>query len=322
MKLNIRFKLVDNLCKYLFLSLLPLFFANVYAQMPADGLMMSKGNLCNMLSYTNSSWESYWEGDTKRTNLNLGTVTTQNVMLMSAYGITDKLNVMLALPYIWTKSDSYFSGQKGFQDVSLWLKYKALEKETSVGTFSLFATGGVSTPVSKYVADFLPFSIGLRSRTASARLVLDFTSNPGFYLTAQAGYTHRSNITIDRDSYLYKGELFNTNKVFVPNMVDATVRVGFYHPKFQTDVWLDRFTALDGDDIRYNDMPFPSNLMQATTVGWFGKYNIKNFAVIGNVSKVMVGKNVGESTNFTLGVSYIVQVAEKKNNKESLQPEK
>lgn len=281
----------------------------VSAQTPTDGLMMARGTYCTALTYSKSSWKEYWEGTKLRSNSNLGTVSTQNVMIMGALGISDRLNVIVGLPYIQTKtSASYLTGQKGFQDFSAWLKYRIVEQNISFGTFRAFVTGGVSVPTNNYIADYLPLSLGLHSKTASARLIVDFRSKPGFYITAEAGYTRRSNIHIDRDSYLYDHQLYNTNEVKVPNMADGNVRIGFRNSLFQTDVYLERMAALSGDDIRYNDMPFPTNAMKSTSIGWYGRVNIKQFGIIGGLSKVLDGRNVGKGSGFSIGVLYAFRV--------------
>ncbi|MDJ1466548.1 transporter [Xanthocytophaga flava] len=291
------------------LAFLLLTTQSIFAQTPTDGLMMARGTYCTALSYSKTSWTDYWEGTHKRSNTNLGTVSTQTYMIMGALGITDRLNVIAGLPYIQTKaSASYLTGQKGFQDVSLWLKYRLVQQDILFGTFRAFVTGGVSTPTNNYNPDYLPLSLGLHSKTASARLVIDYRSKPGFYLTAEAGYTGRSNIHIDRDSYLYNHELYNTNEVKVPNMADGNVRIGFRNGRFQTDVYLERMAALSGDDIRYNDMPFPTNAMKATTIGWYGRLNIEQFGITAGLSKVLDGRNVGQSTGFSVGVLYAVRV--------------
>ena len=148
------------------------------AQSPTDGLMMPKGSLCNMIAYSNSSWDNYWEGANKRSNSNLGTFTSQNVMLMSALGLTDKLNVMVGLPYVKTSaSASYLSGQSGLQDLSAWLKYRIIENKSHLGDIKLFATLGGSIPTTNYIADFLPFSIGLHAKTASGRLIINYNNS-------------------------------------------------------------------------------------------------------------------------------------------------
>ena len=75
------------------LALMSAFSAS--AQTPTDGLMMPKGENCTVVAYSSSTWENYWEGATKRSNTNLGKFTSQNVMVMSALGINDKLNVVV-----------------------------------------------------------------------------------------------------------------------------------------------------------------------------------------------------------------------------------
>jgi hypothetical protein len=277
----------------------------VYAQMPTDGLMMPKRQICILGQYTYSSWDEYWEGENKRSNLNLGTVTSQNVMLMANYGITDNLNVMAGLPYIWTGSDSYLDGQSGLQDLSMWVKYQPYKTALANGEFKVQATGGFSFPVSDYVPDYLPLSIGIQSKTASLRGILNFTHGSGFYVTAQAGHTWRSNTELDRDSYLFENEQFETDEVPVPNVFDATGRLGFINKKVQAEVFLDYFTGTSGDDIRYNEMPLPCNKMQATTAGVFAKYFIwRGLAVQASFGQVLSGRNVGQSTNISGGFTY------------------
>ncbi len=281
------------------------FFQISSAQSPTDGLMMPKNQLCILGQYSHSSWDEYWEGTNKRSNSNLGTFTNQNVMLMANYGITDNLNVMAGLPYIWTNSDSYLEGQSGIQDLSLWVKYQPYKTALAGGEFKVQATGGVSFPVSAYVPDFLPFSIGIQSKTASLRGILNYAHGSGFYATAQAGHTWRSNVTIDRDSYIFDNQLYYTDEVPVPNVFDATGRLGFINKKLQAEITLDYFSGISGDDIRYNDAPFPTNKMQATTAGVFAKYFIwRGLAVHASYGQVLSGRNVGQSTMFAGGFTY------------------
>lgn len=280
----------------------------LHAQSPTDGLMMKRRQFCTLLQYSNSSWEEYWEGPTKRSNSNLGTFTAQNVMLMSNYGITDRLNVMAGLPFVWTKaSAAYLDPQSGIQDLSIWAKYQLLEQKMAGGTLKLQATGGVSAPVTNYPADFLPFSIGFHSKTASLRGIAHFAHGTGLYLTVQGGHTWRSNVEIDRDAYIYDDQLYYTNDVPLPNMFDATGRLGFLNKKIQVEATIDHFTGLSGDDIRYNEAPFLTNKMRATTAGLFAKYFIGHLAIQASAGKVLQGRNVGQSTIFSGGVTYWVQ---------------
>ena len=281
------------------------------AQTPTDGLLMKKGKNCTVVAYGSSTWENYWEGATKRSNTNLGKFTSQNVLLMSALGITDKLNIIVALPYVWTSASvSYLAGQSGVQDVSLWLKYRIVEKSGDFGTIGLSATGGFSLPTNNYVADFLPFSIGMGCKTVSGRLILNYNKS-GFYVNAQGGVIGRSSTKIDRNSFIYSNKLYQSDVMPVPNATEGSVSLGFINSRFQTFVSLDKFGCLSGDDIRYNDAPILTNNMSSTSVNWFGKVNIGKFSIIANVGKVLSGRNVGEATSFGVGGAYLFQVFNK-----------
>lgn len=273
-----------------------------WAQMPNDAIYMSKKAVCVAGIYGQSTWKNYWEGSLKRENLNIGTHTTRSVMVMPAIGISNRVNVILSLPYVWTSTSAgNLMGQKGVQDLAAWLKVKAV----AAGGFSLNALVGGSVPVGNYVPDFLPMSIGLQARTVTGRLLASYRhSKTGLYLTAHGSYGWRSNIRIDRDAYQADGRVYNTNEVRVPNTYDAAVRLGVLRRTWQTEVFAERFACLTGDNIRRNDMPFPSNKMEATQVGWYGRYLPGKVGVNARVGYVTNGLNVGQSTSYSLGVLY------------------
>ena len=285
------------------------------AQSPTDGLIMIKGYMCNVVSYQHDTWSEYWEGNLKRDNPNIGSFTGQNVMYMGAYGISDKLNVMVGLPFVWTKvtGSQHFAGQKGLQDFSLWLKYKAISVEVPLGKLNVFATGGVSIPTSKYFIDMLPLSIGFGSKTASIRLIADYQLEKGFYATGQVGYTARGKATTFKDVNQIDGKLYYTSTVPVPDVADITGRLGFRNTHIQTDVFINRFQGLSGDNIRRQDMPQVTNNMAATSIGWFGKYtyltdHAGDFSIMAQVTQVLVGSNVGQTTSFTVGIQHAFQL--------------
>lgn len=286
---------------YLTLVLVSLFVSTVHAQMPHDAIYMPKGTACLAVSYGSSSWKEYWENTLKRENLNIGTHTTQNVMPMVAAGITDKLNVIVGLPYVSTKASAgNLMGQKGFQDLSLWVKYKMFDGEG----LSLHAIGGASTPVSDYVPDFLPMSIGLKSKTATGRLLANYQHKSGLYLTAHGSYSGRSNIKVDRDAYLAYGKMYNTDEVALPNTTDAALRIGYLKKAIQAEAFIERNACVSGDNIRRNDMPFPTNKMNMTMVGAYAKFQPKNIGLNARVNYVTSGLNVGQSLGYSLGLLY------------------
>ena len=294
-------------------ALMSVFLAS--AQTPTDGLLMSKNDNCTVLAYSSSTWENYWEGANKRSNTNLGKFASQNVMLMSALGITNKLNIIVALPYVWTSASvSYFDGQRGVQDFSAWLKYNAFEKSGNFGALKVLATIGGSIPTHNYPADYLPYSIGMGAKTASGRLILNYNKN-GFYVNAQGGITLRGSVKIDRNSFIFNNKLYQSDKMPVPNAKDRSLSLGFVNSRFQTFVSYDQFGCLSGDDIRYNDAPILTNKMSSTSVNWFGKVNIGKFSIIASAGKVLSGRNVGEATSFGVGGAYLFSLKKKETEK-------
>lgn len=293
-------------CVFVLLAVYPT--QTLKAQTDMDAIMMAKHVFCGGLMYTGSTWTNYWEGDFKRSNKNLGMVTTSGIGIMGAYGISKKLNILAGIPYIKTKgSVSNMRGDKGLQDVSLWLKWKPVKTKVANGTFSLFALGGYSFPATNYQADYLPFSIGLRSCNLSGRLMLDYEKNKWF-ATASGTYIHRNNITIDRVSY-YTTELHQTNRVFMPNVLQLNVRAGYRSKRLILEAVGSQWRTLGGFDISKNNMPFPSNKMIATTAGINFKYelkSVKGLSFTGGSNYTLSGRNVGQSTNVNGGIFYII----------------
>ena len=274
------------------------------AQTPIDAIYMSKGSVCTAVLYGRSSWNQYWEGSLKRENFNIGTLTTQSIMVMPAIGISKRVNVILSLPYVWTSTSAgNLRGERGIQDLSAWLKIKAFER----GGFSLNVLAGGSIPLGNYVPTFLPMSIGFQCRTVTGRLLVNYREpKTGLYLTAQGSYGWRSTIRIDQDSYLANDRVYNTNQVSVPNTYDAALHAGISRKGWQTEVWAERGACLSGDNIRRNDAPFPTNNTQVTAVGWYAKVQPRGLGAVARVGHVVNGRNVGQSTSYTVGLVYQV----------------
>lgn len=98
----------------------------------------------------------------------------------------------------------------------------------------------------------------------------------------------------------------------VPNVFDYSARLGFIKPRFQTEVWYESFAGLSGDDIRYNEAPQASNKMEAAQIGWFGKgFVTKRLGLLVTISKVLSGRNTGESLTWTAGATYFLDINRK-----------
>lgn len=288
------------------------FLQKTFSQTDIDGLMMQKNFFCIGPTAGYSSWKNYWEGTLKRENLNMGRVSTTNFMIMGNYGITNKLNVLFGVPYVKTKASAgNMAGQKGLQDFSLFVKWVGYQKHIAHGDLKAIVVGGVSAPLSNYTADFLPLSIGLHSKNATGRLMLDYQRNHWF-ATASYTYMARSNVTIDRSTY-YTTEMHYTNEVKMPDASQWNFRLGYRSEVLVAEAVGNIWTTLGGFDIPRNGMPFVSNKMNATSIGVNLKYEtpLNGLSVVANGSTTVAGRNVGQSTGFNAGVFYIMDFGKK-----------
>jgi len=294
------------------------------AQTDIDAIMMEKNAFCVGPMYSYSSWKNYWEGTLKRKNENLGTVSTQMFGLMGNYGLTRKINLLFSAPYVKTKASAgTLKGMKGIQDLSLFVKWSPIQKKLGDGKLSVFGIAGISFPLSDYTPDFLPLSIGLHSKTALARIMVDYQQG-NLFATGSATYVFRDNIEIDRTSY-YTTELHLTNEVKMPDASNYNFRAGFRNHRLIAEAVYNKWTTLGGFDITRNNMPFPSNKMNATTVGANIKYvipSLPQLSIVAGVNttvdseskllrKIVDSRNVGQATTIYGSFFYVFDFSHK-----------
>lgn len=309
-------RIITHTIKPIISCLLLLMVFKSKAQTEYDAIMMNKKQFCNGFIYSYSSWDQYWEGDFKRENNNLGTVSTKSIMYMAAYGITNKLNVIVGAPYVWTRASAgTLHGMKGLQDMALFIKWKPVSHVIGKSKISLFTIGGLSTPLSDYEYDFLPMSIGLGSTNLTARVIVDYQIEK-LAISGSAAYIRRSNVKLDRDSY-YDTELHLTNEVRMPDMAQYQLRAGYRGKYLQADALLTNMTTLGGFDISKNNMPFVSNRMNATMLGIGVKYTLKplpNLSLLAGGNYTVSGRNMGQATSFNAGAFYAFYFGKKSAN--------
>lgn len=277
------------------------------AQSMDDAIFMDRRVLCAGLVYTREQWTEYWEGALKRDNGNIGTLTTTQATWMGAYGVSDRVNILASLPYVWTKaSQGVLAGQSGAQDVSVGIKVRAFSTPlTTKGTLHGIAVLSASLPASEYTPDFYPMSIGSASKRATARGILSFQGRNGMYVNGTLAYTRRGNVMLDRVSYYTNNQLFLTNEVQMPDVSDASLTLGYQRPGLVIPLVLTRQRTLGGGDIRRQDMPFVSNRMDFTRVDGRVQYTLPMFRALivhAGASHVLTGRNVGQSTSVMAGL--------------------
>jgi hypothetical protein len=279
------------------------------AQTIEDGVMMPKGGLFAGDLYSHDSWDHYWEGDLKRDNGNIGRLTTRTNNWFGNYGVTDRLNVIGTLPYVWTRaSQGVLHGMQGVQDITLAGKYSLLERPSSrVGLLRAIAVVSAALPLTDYTADFYPLSIGSASRRLTGRFTVFAQSDSGWYVNGSTGYTWRGAVTLDRPYYFTDGQFFMTDEVAMPRVVDYVLSGGYLKRGLMVTGAFAQQRTKGGGDIRRQDMPFVSNRMNFSRVSGMVLYPIPKLRDLSfqfSYAQTIAGRNVGQNSTITTGLLY------------------
>jgi hypothetical protein len=278
--------------------------APLHAQSIDDGIMMTARSVQAGNVYSRDSWSEYWEGSLKRTNGNIGTITTQT----NAW-LTDRITVLGSVPLVWTRpSQGVLLGQKGLQDITIGGKF-AFYEHASAKYGALRGIVGVSGsfPLSNYTPDFAPLSIGNQSQRISPRLTVNYQTDTGIFLNGTTSYTRRADVTLDRPYYFTDNQFFLTNQVEMPNVSDYELSVGYLKHDVHVHLAYSQQTTQGGGDIRRQDMPFVSNRQNFSRVDVMGMYPIPKINAVAfqfSAARILDGRNVGQSTTYTVAVLY------------------
>jgi hypothetical protein len=199
-------------------------------------------------------------------------------------------------------------GQRGRQDVTVAAKYEALRARVGGrARLSALAMAGVGAPTSDYTPDFLPMSIGLGARRATARAVVHAQDRTGLFVEGAAGHTWRSTVRLDRPAYYTDGRLTLSDEVAMPDVADYTAAVGYQDARWCVPVMLVAQRTLGGGDIRRQDMPFVSNRMDFTRLQ--GRVMFTPPAARGGLQlhvgamRTLSGRNVGRAAALSGGAT-------------------
>ena len=283
------------------------------AQNLEDAEMLRRHEVHASVMYGSEAWDEYWEGTLRRSNGNVGTVTTRSVAAHLGVGVTERLTVIGALPYVWTEaSQGVLHGMSGRQDFTLLAKYRVANPLIAGrARLKLLAVGGVTTPTSDYTPDFLPMSIGLQSRSAITRIAAHLQDRSGWFVDGYGERMWRANVTLDRDSYFTDGQYYETNEVAMPDVAMYRATLGWQRGAWCIPVGLTAKRTLGGGDIRRQDMPFVSNRMNATMAHAEVMYflpGISNLRLDLGAAHTISGRNVGRSTSFMTGFTYALHL--------------
>ena len=140
-----------------------------------------------------------------------------------------------------------------------------------------------------------------------------------FFTTVSGAYLIRSNVNIERDSY-FTNEMHYTNEVKMPDVISINARMGYRSNRLIAEAIVDNWvTQSGGFDMTLNNMPFPSNTMNALRLGANIKYTLNKLpelSLVGGTNYVVAGRNVGQTSTFYGGAFYIINFNKKEKQDE------
>ena len=269
------------------------------AQSPVNGFMQKKGNGSIVLSHNFESYNTVFLVPKKITGVPIfNEIKVNSTSIYTTYGLSDKVNLVLNVPYIKAegaaseqvlKNLNYKNTQSGLQDVSAYVKYKALSVEFDKRTFNLVGAVGVKMPLGNYTVDNglqSIVAIGNRATSFNTLVIGILKDNSGLFVSGQAGYCFRN-----RD---------------VPDAVISELKVGLAKPRFYVDAFIANQTSTSGTDILEEGFQgfFPSTKVNYTRIGLNVFVPIyRQFGLCTGTSTYIDGRNLGQATSYYGAIS-------------------
>lgn len=282
------------------------------AQTPTDGLMMPKGDICFLLNFEYGQFDHYWERETLRKNGTIAKVQRRTALVMAAYGITKKLDAYVGLPYVSTNSTTpnggKFAGASGIQDLTLGLKYEAFNHKDEMGELTVFGSLTFSTPISNYLSDYQPYSLGIGAPQLAWRGIVEYEWNNGFYLRGNGAYIWKGYTEAEREYYYNDGSYY-TSWMDVPSAwtYEAVLGKWFMDKSLRLELSFNSSISISGDDIRAYNAPQPTNKVNMDRVAAFVQYFFKKpegLGLVASYGRVIHGRNAPEMSSIVAGVTY------------------
>jgi len=289
-----------NIIRYSFILVSLLWSVDAFAQSMLDGFMNGKGKGTVALSYTAERYDNVFLVPADADGVPVfNEVDVNSVSLFGTYGLSDRLDVVAALPYISATGNAsqgvldelgFENNRSGIQDLSVFVRYNPLNVAVGENSLRFMLGGGLSAPLGGYNVDEglqSIIAIGNRATSFTGLGMMQFRATSGLFLTTQAGYSLRS------------GE--------VPNAVTGEIKAGYASAKFYVDAWYAGQVSTSGVNILGEGF---TGFFPATDVS-FSRAGVTFFAPIGggfglsgSVSRYLNGRNVGQSTGVTGAVTY------------------
>jgi hypothetical protein len=292
----------------LFISLLLAGSAvSTQAQSIVGGFMAGKGHGSVVVSATAEHYETAFLAPIKAEGIPVfQEVQVNSLNLYGTYGLTDKIDAVVSLPYIQSKgkaagitisdlgvqrpTEGFTNSRQGLQDLTALLKFKSYSREIGSSILDVLGVVSVSTPVSDYQTNTgygYIIAIGNRATKYSALGIAHLKTSSGVFVTGQVGYSLRT------------GQ--------VPNALIGEAKIGYAGPKNYIEGYASFQESNSGTDISEQGFIgfFPSTRVNYIRVGASAYRPITNgFGLTLGASTYVAGRNIGKATGFSAGVTY------------------
>ena len=281
--------------------------SSVRAQSLVSGFMSGKGHGSVVISGTTERYEIVYLAPEKIDGVPIfQEVRVNSANLYATYGLSDKIDAVISLPYIQSKgramgtvvsdlntlfpTEGYANVRQGLQDITGLLKFKSYSREIGGSILDLLGVVSFSTPLSNYQTNTgygYIIAIGNRATKYTASGIAHLKTSSGVFATGQVGYSLRTGL--------------------VPNALVGEAKVGYAGPKTYVEGFASFQESNGGTDISQEGFTgfFPSTRVNYVRVGGSVYRPLaKGVGVVLGASTYVAGRNIGKSTGYSAGLSY------------------
>ena len=279
------------------------------AQSLVSGFMTGKGHGSVVVSGTAERYdEAYLSPGRVQGIPAFAEVRVNSLNLYATYGLSNKIDAIVSLPYIQAKGradagviadfnrqpltagQGYANTRQGLQDLTALLKFKAYSVELGSSTLDLLGVTSFSTPLGDYETNTgygYIIAIGNRATKYTAAGVAHLKTSSGVFATGQVGYSLRTGA--------------------VPHALVGEAKLGYAGPKTYIEGYASFQESNGGTDIAGQNFTgfFPSTRVNYLRLGLSAYRPIaKGVGVVLGASTYVAGRNIGKATGYTAGLSH------------------
>ena len=279
----------------------------VQAQSLVSGFMAGKGHGSVVLSGTTERYDNVYLAPEKIDRVPVfQEVRVNSLNLYTTYGLSDKIDAVISLPYIQSKGKAagavindlntlyptagFANVRQGLQDITGLLKFKSYSREIGSSILDLLGVVSFSTPISNYQTNTgygYIIAIGNQATKYTASGVAHLKTSSGVFATGQVGYSLRSGL--------------------VPNALVGEAKIGYAGPRTYVEGFAAFQESNGGTDISeagFNGF-FPSTRVNYIRLGASAYRPLaKGVGIVLGANTYVAGRNIGKSTGYSVGLSY------------------